>query len=139
MLSRRLQRSSPHREPRTSEILPGITPSSSLFRPLSMCSLSGFVSLSLNSSFSTSLHHSSPCSSLPYNFNTRPLSSLSFSAPTTALLSPPKRREEKGEEKHRKKNSLRVAGTEGKQHRPVKIDYKPSLAGISGVGWLRGS
>lgn len=41
MLSRGLQRSSPHRESETSQILPGITPSFSIFTPRSMRRLSG--------------------------------------------------------------------------------------------------
>lgn len=117
MLSGGLQCTSPHREPRTSQILPGITPFSSLFL-LFPCAVSLGLSLSfwmpcsryLSSSFlslSTFLHLFPP-SSLSF-FDSRFLSSLCFSAPTTALRSPPETCGKQGEEKHMKKNCEKVA------------------------------
>lgn len=93
MLSRGLQRSSPHREPRTSQILTGITPSFAIFPP-SFHVLSLKVWLSLNPLFSSSpstcLYHFSPrppldscSSSIVYISDTRPLAF--FSAPTSPL------------------------------------------------------
>lgn len=64
MLSRGLQCSSPNREPRTSQILPGITPSSSLFSLLSMRFLSGSDSLSESLVLFTSFYLSSSLLSL---------------------------------------------------------------------------
>lgn len=115
MLSRGLQHSSPHREPRTSQILHGITHSSSLFPPLSALSrdLSPWIPLFLY--LHLPLHHLLSLSTssyffssfLTYIFNTRPLSSLCFSASTT-LRNPPERWEKQGAEKRRKKNWERV-------------------------------
>lgn len=107
--------------------------SSSSFHALSL-SLSLVICLSLNPSFSSSLHHVSLFSSLSDIFDTRPLSWLCVSAPTTPLLSPP---EKQG--KHRQTNIERVAvywrGVKGKQHRPTE-DWLETLIGRDQRGGL---
>lgn len=141
-LSRGLQRSSPHRQPRTSQILPRITPSFSIFPPLSMHSL--WVWLSLWISLSLYLLLPLFIAFLPVHLFllVRPASFIFLTLDLWALR-PLERRGKQTEEKRRKKNCERMAvywrGGKGNNADPWKIDKGPSLTGISGVGWSRGS
>lgn len=107
MLSRGLQCSSPRREPRTSQILPRITPSSLLSSPLFTHFISGYVFLSeslvlVTNYFSLSVHLF--LFSLPYFIDTTPLSSLclcecSASSPAASREKQESKEEEKIQEK----------------------------------------
>lgn len=105
MLSRGLQCSSPRREPRTSQILPRITPSSLLFPPLFTHFISGSVFLSeslvlVTNYFSLSVHLF--LFSLPYFIDTTPLSSLCL---CECSASSPAASREKQESKEEEKNT----------------------------------
>lgn len=98
MLSRGLQCSSPRREPRTSQILPRITPSSLLFPPLFTHFISGSVFLSESLVLVTS--YFSLCPPFPF---LPPLFYWHYTSELSLLLTSPAASREKQESKEEEK------------------------------------